>query len=139
MTKASASPHVTERHTYSGFSRAEQAFGLFWLSLGALVSLLLEIVYLGTWIGPVPVPYTIIIAFFFNQVLTKTARLWNQKVLIALIPLIVWGLGYFLFTLGEGVTGDQLLGSNLRSLVLLFAGVAGGVWPIIRALDSVKN
>ena len=126
-----ASPHVTERHTYTGFSRTEQVTGLFWLSLGALVSVLLEVVYLGTWIGGVPVPYTIVIAFLFNMVLTKTGLLWSKNKAVALIPAYVWTAGYLILLMAESITGDQLLGNSLRSIALLIAGIIGASWPLM--------
>lgn len=129
---SSSSPHVTERHTYRGFGRGEQAFGLFWLCLGALVSVLLEVVYLGTWIGGVPVPYTIVIAFLFNMVLTRTGLLWSKNFAVALIPAYAWTAGFFILTMWVGVTGDQLVGTNLRSILLLLAGLTGAGWPLIR-------
>lgn len=128
----SAAPHVTEKHTYAGFSRGEAAWGIFWLSLGALVSCLLEVVYLGTWIAGIPVPYTIPIAFLFNIVLTRTAQLWSKNPAIVLIPTFVWVGLYFVLITSAGVTGNQFMSSSLRSILLLFAGIAGGVWPLAK-------
>ncbi|GAB2508414.1 hypothetical protein CATRI_04715 [Corynebacterium atrinae] len=128
---------MNERIIRTDFSRGEVIFGLVWLSVGALVSVLLEIVYLGTWISlpggaKVAFPYTIAIAFLFNIVLTRTARLWSSTPAVALIPLVVWCLGFFGLMLGGGVTGDQLVISSIRSVALLGAGIAGGIWPLIR-------
>ena len=125
------SDHVTEKHTYLGFSKSEAVFGLLWLSFGAALSVLLEVVYLGTWIFGIAVPYTIPIAFFFNLVLVKTAMLWTKNIAIALLPLWVWLTGFMLLTMVVSVTGDQLVGENIRSVVLMIAGVAGGSWPVI--------
>ncbi|MDO5668672.1 MAG: hypothetical protein Q4G50_01585 [Corynebacterium sp.] len=120
------------------FSRGEAIGGLVWLSVAAAISVLLEVVYLGTWVtlpggARLAVPYTIILAFLFNMVLTRTARLWNPAPVVAAIPLYVWLGGYFALMMGVAVTGDQLVGSNIRSVLLLAAGVAGGVWPLVRA------
>ena len=119
------------------FSRGEAIGGLVWLSVAAAISVLLEVVYLGTWVtlpggARLAVPYTIVLAFLFNMVLTRTARLWNPTPLVAAIPLYVWLAGYFALMMGVVVTGDQLVGSSIRSVLLLFAGVAGGVWPLMR-------
>ena len=119
------------------FSRGEAVGGLIWLSVAAFISVLLEVVYLGTWVtlpggARLAVPYTIVLAFLFNMVLTRTARLWNPEPVVAAIPLYVWLAGYFALMMGVVVTGDQLVGSNIRSVLLLFAGVAGGVWPLMR-------
>lgn len=97
------------------FSRGEAVAGLVWLSIGAAVSLLLEVVYLN-WIW-------VVAALLFNAVLTKTARLWSQR--HALLPLGVWAVAFFVSLAVLPPTG--------WSFALLFAGVAGGVWPLLRA------
>ena len=66
------------------FSQGEAIAGLVWLSVGALVSLVLEVVYLN-WIW-------VVVALLFNAVLTKTARLWSDT--WALAPLSVWAVSY---------------------------------------------
>lgn len=119
------------------FSRGEAIGGLFWLSLGALISVVLEVIYLGTWVTlpggqQIAFPYTIVIAFFFTMVLSRTSVLWTDRKLIAAIPLFVWLAGYLAMLLWPAFTGDQLLGSNIRSVLLLAAGIAGGVWPLIK-------
>ncbi|AKE41725.1 hypothetical membrane protein [Corynebacterium kutscheri] len=124
--------HVTERHINTDFSRFEMVMGLFWLSIGAAASLLMEVVYLGTWIGGVAVPYTIVIALLFNIVLTNTAKLWSDNGFIQAIPLLVWSAGYLLLIIFPGALGSQFLGSNIRSILLLIFGVLGGMWPIIK-------
>lgn len=120
---------------YTDHSKGEIAFGFLWLSLGALISVLLEVVYLGTWItlpdgNSVAFPYSILIALLFNAVLTKTARLWSVPTGVTLIPLGVWLLGFCVLTFWVGFTGDILVGSNPRSLMLLAAGLIGGLWPL---------
>lgn len=124
------------------FSRGEAITGLVWLGLGALVSLLLEVVYLGVRL-PLPggsdiaFPVTIIIAWWFNGVLTRTATLWVKDsrsvggLMVRISPLAVWLLGYLVLMFGVVVTGDQMVGNNIPSMLLLLAGVAGGVWPIV--------
>lgn len=114
------------------FSRAEAVGGLIWLCIGAALSCLLEVVYLSVWIGPVPFPISIGVAFLFNHVLTKTARLWSQNTLVVLLPLFVWLLVLAIFLFGVEVTGAQLLASNIRTVCLLLAGIAGGVWHLVK-------
>lgn len=121
-------------YVHQGFSRGEAFFGLMWLCIASFISVFLEVFYLGTWIGPVPVPYTIVIAFFFNLVLGKTAGLWTKSVPVKLAPLWVWCAGYGVFMMWSGVGGDQLLLNSFRSIALLIAGIGGGVW----ALRDVK-
>lgn len=126
-----------ERIVRTDFSRGEAVAGLVWLSVAALISVLLQVVYLGTWVTlpggfRLAVPYTIVLAFLFNMVLTRTARLWDPRPLVAAVPLYTWLAGFLLLLSGVAVTGDQLVGDNIRTVLLLFAGVAGGVWPLVR-------
>ena len=127
---ASATPYV-----YTGFSKLEAAFGLFWLALGAIVSLVLEVIYLTAWLslpggGAVVFPLSILIAFLFNQVLSKTALLWTKNKIVAAIPIMVWLAGFLAFAVNDGVEGDILVGADVRGLLLLVAGLAGGSWPL---------
>nr|WP_311518140.1 hypothetical protein [uncultured Corynebacterium sp.] len=116
------------------YSRGEQIAGLAWLCLGALTSLVLEVVYLTARL-PLPggtsvaFPITIVLAWWFNTVLTRTARLWSDNAYIGLVPLAAWLLGYFAFVLGAVVTGDMWLANNILSLLLLIAGIGGGIFP----------
>lgn len=119
------------------FSRGEQVTGLIWLSLGALLSLFLEVIYLTARIpladgASIAFPITILIAAAFNVVLTRTARLWSDSTYIAAIPLIVWGLGFFGLMLLVPITGDVIVGNNILSLLLLLAGIGGSVWPFLK-------
>ncbi|ALC05502.1 hypothetical protein CDES_05325 [Corynebacterium deserti GIMN1.010] len=112
--------------------------GLFWLSLGALISVLLEVIYLGTRI-PLPggsslaFPYTIVVAFLFNMVLTRTSILWTDHWLAKFTPLITWIVGFMALLVWTVVEGDQLVPNNIRTVLLLFAGFAGGIWPAVKA------
>lgn len=119
------------------FSRGEQVTGLIWLSLGALLSLFLEVIYLTARIpladgASIAFPITILIAAAFNVVLTRTARLWSDSTYIAAIPVIVWGLGFFGLMLLVPITGDVIVGNNILSLLLLLAGIGSGVWPFLK-------
>ncbi|AZA11148.1 hypothetical protein [Corynebacterium gerontici] len=126
---------MEERQPYvhQGFSRAEAVLGVLWLCIASFISVFLEVFYLGTWIGPVPFPYTIVVALLFNCVLVKTSGLWTRFVPFQLAPLWVWCAGYALFMVWSGVGGDQLLLNSFRSIALLIAGVAGGVWALREA------
>ena len=77
-------------------------------------------------------PITILIAFWFNGVLTRTARLWSENPYIASIPGCAWIAGFFAFLLGGAIGGDTLLANNILSLLLLGAGIAGSVWPFFK-------
>lgn len=103
------------------FSRGEQVTGLVWLAIGALLSVFLEVIYLTARIplsngASVAFPITILLAWWFNSVLTRTARLWSPAPLVGAIPLIVWCLGFFAFMLLVPMTGDMLL-ADRKSVV----------------------
>ena len=85
------------------FSRGEQVTGLVWLAIGALLSVFLEVIYLTARIplsngASVAFPITILLAWWFNSVLTRTARLWSPAPMVGAIPLIVWCLGSVSYT-----------------------------------------
>ncbi|MDO4908264.1 MAG: hypothetical protein Q3962_00215 [Corynebacterium sp.] len=118
----------------------EIALALVWICIGALVSVLLEVVYLGARIDlqdrHIPIPYMIIIAYLFNGVLTRTVMLWTRNILLISLPLIVWVLGYLGLTFGPAASGAILVGSSIWSILLILAGMAGGYMPLIRALHQ---
>ena len=115
------------------FSRGEAAGAMVWLGIGALISLLLEVVYLNARVGTVPMPVTVLVAFGFNLVLTKTARLWSRgRAWVAYVPLAVWTVGFFALMFALPAAGPRLVPDNILTLLLLFAGIMGGVWPMFR-------
>lgn len=126
-----------QRYTRQETSAGEKAVGIFWLSLGALVSVLLELVYLGAWL-PLPggisimFPASIVIACLFNIVLTRTALLWSRKPIVAAIPTLAWGLGFLALSSSAQITGDLLVWPSLRSVFLFVFGLIGGLVPLLR-------
>lgn len=121
-----------EKHNYTDFSRAEAIGGIAWLSLAAVVSVLLEVVYLDWRIGNIAIPLTAAVAFGFNMVLSKTALLWTSNIFIALIPMYLWVAGYFTLLMWVIVDGSMFIPQNLSAMVLLFAGILGSGWPVMR-------
>ncbi|MCK7642917.1 hypothetical protein JIM95_008400 [Corynebacterium sp. CCM 8835] len=127
----------SDRYIYREHTTGEKVVGLAWLSVGALLSVLLEVVYVGARITvptgqTVAFPFTILIAFGFTLVLSRTALLWTENRLVAGIPLGVWLLGYLALLIWPEVTGDIIVAQTLRGALLLVAGTAGGGWPLIR-------
>ena len=118
------------------FNRGEQVTGLVWICLGALMSLIFEVVYLGVRIpvgeSSVAFPYTILVAFGLNMVFTRTARLWSSHPAVVLAPLVLWLVGFMGLLVAGDLGSVQALGGNIRTVLLLFAGIAGGVWPFFR-------
>lgn len=97
-----------------------------WLSIFAAISALLEVVYLGARI-----PYTILIAFLFTMVLIRTSRLWTPYRVVAVIPLAVWLVVVGTLVWLAPQRPDILLPVGTRTIVLIGAGVCGGLWPLI--------
>lgn len=135
--KTAEKPERNRSFIHRDLSRGEVVGGIIWLCIGALASLLLEVFYLGTWLTlpggfRVPFPYMIIVAFLFNMVLSRTAMLWTRSTPVAMAPLGTWVAGFIAMLVWSVVVGDQLLAANLRTVLLLFAGAAGGIWPFVR-------
>ena len=116
--------------------RGEMITGIAWLSVAALVSLVLEVVYLGMRVDvggmSIPVPWTIAAAYVFNLIITRTAMLWTAARNIALVPMWTWIAGYVFLWIWTGLPfgGDQVLGETIRTIALLVAGIVGGGWPL---------
>ena len=117
-------------------TRAETIRGITWLSLGMLFGLFVEILYVGTriTIGDmlIPIPWTIVFAFFFNRAVSNIAKLWTDNSLVAAIPLIVWLSGFMVLLAWPvvGITADQLVPQSLWSILVLIAGAVGAAWPL---------
>ena len=117
-------------------ARGEMSPGIAWLSVAALVSLVLEVAYLGTRIDvgglSIPLPWTIIAAYVFNLIITRTAMLWTKSRNIAMVPMWTWIAGYVFLWIWTGLPfgGDQVLGETIRTIALLVAGIVGGGWPL---------
>ncbi|WP_295625043.1 hypothetical protein [uncultured Corynebacterium sp.] len=120
------------------FDRGEMITAIVWLSVAALVSLILEVAFLGTRVtiggASIPAPWTIVVAYVFNLIITRTAMLWTKSRNIALIPTWTWIAGFVLLFVWTGLPfgGDQVHGEWLRTIVLLVAGIVGGGWPVRR-------
>ena len=116
-------------------SKGETATGLLWLSIGSVVSVLMEIVYLTARL-PLPdghsvaFPVAIAVAFFLNLAISRTALLWTPVRAVAAIPVVMWLAGYFLFALAPTLGGHIHMMSDLRSVLLLVCGLAGGCFPL---------
>ena len=111
------------------FTPAEARAGITWLSVGALVALLVEVGSLDVLWG---IP-AIIAAWVLGGVGTKTGRLWSQKSIIAFVPTLTWLVGLVLLYIGPEVTRELLRTHHSQALLLLVAGTAGGIWPLLRA------
>ncbi|MDO5029474.1 MAG: hypothetical protein Q4E11_02685 [Corynebacterium sp.] len=118
------------------FHKGEISGALAWLSVAALVSLIIEVVFLGVWITvgsvAIPFPWTIVLAYVMNLIITNTALLWTRDRSKAAIPVVVWVIGFAALLVWSVVPagGDLAMGQWLRTILLLAAGLFGGAWPL---------
>lgn len=101
-----------------------------WLAGFALISALLEAVYLDARLFGVPAPLSVPVAAAFNLVLTRTAGLWTSAKALRVIPTAVWLAGIVLVAAAVPGMGQTLSPSRLLAIALVVAGIAGGVFPV---------
>ncbi|KAB1503982.1 hypothetical protein F7230_02440 [Corynebacterium sp. 320] len=139
MHKDTSEPHwgdPTRSQARRDVTRKETIMGLSWLSVGILFGLFVEILYVGSRITVggtgIPVPWTILFAFFFNRSISRIAKLWTDNPLVAAIPFLLWTFGFIALTAWPtvGITGDQLVPQTVWSILVFIAGLAGGAWPL---------
>ena len=116
-------------------TRLEIVVGLTWLSLAMIISALMEVLYLTVRVNlpdghSVPIPLTIVIAFGFNMVVSRTAKLWSKKFYVAAIPTLFWLLGYASLIVATISGSGVYLADSPLVLVLLIAGVTGAYVPL---------
>ncbi|AZA13216.1 hypothetical protein ACFPVT_00595 [Corynebacterium choanae] len=113
-------------------SRGEIVLALLWLCAAAAISGLMEIVYL-TWRLPLPgghsiaFPLSIVFAAILNYVLCSTARLWSRSFLVTAAPLVVWLLVVVSLVINPAFGGRFIVAPDLRSVLLVMAGIVGGM------------
>ncbi|MFC8044250.1 hypothetical protein [Nocardia sp. NPDC057353] len=92
------------------------------LTVDAVITLLLEVLYLPTYLGSVAFPISALVAGAVNTALVYAASTVSDRTVLQLLPLIVWTLG-FLVCATTGPGGDMLLGSTWQTLLLLLCGL----------------
>ncbi|MEV4127998.1 hypothetical protein [Nocardia sp. NPDC049707] len=92
------------------------------LVLDALITLVLEVLYLPTYINTVAFPLSAVLAGVVNILLVMGVRSITQRVSVMILPLVAWTFG-FLFCSVSGPGGDILLVNDWRTLLLLFCGL----------------
>lgn len=112
------------------FSRGEVVHAYLWLAGFALISALLEAVYLDARLFGVPAPLSVPVAAAFNLVLTRTAGLWTRSKALRVIPTAVWLAGIVLVAAAVPGMGQTLSPSRPLAIALVVAGIAGGVFPV---------
>lgn len=96
------------------------------LVVDAVLLALIELFYLPLRLGPqyggVPLPLTILLAALTTPLLVHCASQLTPRLAGASAPLVAWVLAMLVFGL-FGPGGDVLLPTNLRSVLLLAAGM----------------
>ncbi|WP_039800597.1 hypothetical protein [Nocardia araoensis] len=92
------------------------------LTVDALLTLALEVLYLPTYLGSVAFPISAAVAGVVNVLLVAGARSVTRRPAILGLPVVAWTFG-FLVCASAGPGGDVLLGSDWRTALLLFAGL----------------
>ena len=121
-------PIRREPQVRTDFSPSEARWAIAWLSIGAMIAVLLQVTSINAAWG---IP-SIATAFLFQGVVTRTGRLWTSKSVRVLVPTLVWAACFAMLYFGVDVTSDILNNNSIRALALLTAGCLGGVWPLLR-------
>lgn len=105
---------------------AELALALVLLAAGSAVSCVLASAWLTMYIGPVPMPISVLVAGAWTLVLVRIASMWSDRRIVAAFPALVWILTLIALNLGPG--GDMPVPIGLRGLVLLALGGLVPLW-----------
>ncbi|WP_433711507.1 hypothetical protein ACQP2U_35495 [Nocardia sp. CA-084685] len=92
------------------------------LTLDALITLALEVLYLPTYINTVAFPLSAVLAGVINVLLVMGVGSITQRVSAMMLPIAAWTLGFLTCSV-TGPGGDIMLGSDWRTLLLLFCGL----------------
>ncbi|WP_327093582.1 hypothetical protein OIE68_25385 [Nocardia vinacea] len=92
------------------------------LVLDALIALALEVLYLPTYINTIAFPLSAVLAGVVNVLLVMGVRSITHRVSAMFLPVAAWTLGFLTCSV-TGPGGDIMLGSDWRTLLLLFCGL----------------
>lgn len=104
----------------------ELGVALVLLAVGAATSCVVAATWLTMYIGPVPVPVSILAAGAWSLLLVRVAASWSGRTIVAAFPALVWILTLVAINLGPG--GDMPVPISLRGLVLLLLGGLIPLW-----------
>ncbi|WP_280482435.1 hypothetical protein [Nocardia cyriacigeorgica] len=93
------------------------------LVVDAVITLILEVLYLPLYLGSVAFPIAAPLAGVINVLLVLGARTVSPRPIVMLIPIVAWTLS-FLAAASSGPGGDVPLGSDARTLLLMLFGLA---------------
>lgn len=104
----------------------ELALALLLLGIGAVLGCVLSSAWLTMYVGPVPVPISVLAAGAWSLFLVRVASMWSERRIVAAFPAVVWILT--LVAINSGPGGDMPVPIGLRALVLLALGGLVPLW-----------
>ncbi|MCT1516658.1 hypothetical protein [Dietzia cercidiphylli] len=107
-------------------SAVELGVALLMLAVGAATSCVLTVAWLTAYVGPVPAPFTILVAGVWSLFLVRVASAWSERAIVAVFPALIWILTLVALNLGPG--GDMPVPIGLRGLALLLVGGLIPLW-----------
>lgn len=107
-------------------SAVELGIALVLLAIGAATSCVLAAVWLTMYLGPVPLPISVLAAGAWSLFLVRVASTWSDRKIVAAFPALVWILTLVALDLGPG--GDMPVPVGLRGLALLAFGGLVPLW-----------
>ncbi|WP_280450282.1 hypothetical protein [Nocardia cyriacigeorgica] len=93
------------------------------LVVDAVITLILEVLYLPLYLGSVAFPIAAPLAGVINVLLVLGARTVSPRPIVMLTPIVAWTLS-LLAAASSGPGGDVPLGSDARTLLLMLFGLA---------------
>ncbi|WP_027019445.1 hypothetical protein [Corynebacterium sputi] len=126
----------TRRQPREVFARGEKFGAIVMLTIGALAALSIEVIYLGTRISvgeiSIPLPWTVLLAYLVNLIITNTALLWTTNRTVAAIPVIAWSAVFMMLLAWPSIVagGNAVFAGSISTIALLVAGIFGGSWPL---------
>ncbi len=106
-------------------STVELGVALVLLAVGAATSCVVAAAWLTMYVGPVPVPISVLAAGAWSLLLVRVAASWSDRPIVAAFPALVWIITLVAVDLGPG--GDMPVPIGLRGLALL---AVGGLIPL---------
>lgn len=122
---STAGPEVPTAARGRALPILELALALVLLTVGAVTSCVLAAAWLTMYLGPLPVPVSILAAGVWSLLLVRVAARWSDRPAVAAFPALVWILTLVALDFGPG--GDMPVPIGLRGLALL---VVGGLIPL---------
>lgn len=103
----------------------ELGVALVLLTIGSVAACILAAAWLTMYVGPVPLPVSVLVAGAWSLFLVRVAASWSDRRMVAAFPALVWILTLIALDLGPG--GDMPVPIGLRGLALL---AFGGLLPL---------